>query len=433
MGLSSFSGASVKLVIRDSTKFQTVVSKIASVMGDLGALAAKNVRRNPARLAALAFIVALVMGLGVQVTGQIASQKDYIVRDLQAQVGADIVVNLANASEGQIVLNHLLANVSGIQNATVERILNPRIEGGDYNYGPTMKLKTIDPTTWALSAHYEEGWFSGNNLQDALKTMKSDNSTVIVSRTLAKQYDWELYDEIGVNFNSAARKLKIVGFFGPEPPDNANTPFSTSSGIFSASDVHTHSTLILLGNGYYQPTDCFAPRDLFNVTGADSGIYKLENFETNILIKLQPGVNGAAVAQQIRNLDLDINTVTSFDEEWQSSSEMNNLVTYSSLQTLDIQSFGLIFAVISASVGTALIAIVSLKERSREATLMSVRGLSYRQLVWMFLTESMAIITFAAILGVVVGVIIVYGTVAMANNSRHLLSISGHSTLNLPS
>ena len=97
---------------------------------------------------------------------------------------------------------------------------------------------------------------------------------------------------------------------------------------------------------------------------------------------------------------------------------MNNIVTYSSLQTLDMQSFGLIFAVISASVGTALIAIVSLKERSREATLMSVRGLSYRQLVWMFITESMAIITFAVILGVIVGLIIVYGTVATANNSN---------------
>ncbi len=232
------------LIIRDSTKFQTVVSKIASVMGDLGALAAKNVRRNPGRLAALAFIVALVMGLGVQVTGQIASQKDYIVRDLQAQVGADIVVNLANATEGQIVLNHLIANISGIQNATVERILNPRIEGGDNNYGPTMKLKTIDPTTWELSAHYEEGWFSGNNLQDALKTMKADNSTVIVSRTLAKQYDWKLYDQIGVNFNSAARKLKIVGFFGPEPADNANTPYYQSSPAISiAEDRYTTSIL----------------------------------------------------------------------------------------------------------------------------------------------------------------------------------------------
>jgi len=40
---------------------------------------------------------------------------------------------------------------------------------------------------------------------------------------------------------------------------------------------------------------------------------------------------------------------------------------------------------------------------------MSVRGLSYRQLVYMFITESLAIITFAVILGVIVGLIIVYG------------------------
>ena len=105
-------------------------------MGDLGALAAKNVRRNPGRLAAIAFVIALIMGLTVQVTGQIASQQDYIVRNVQAQVGADIKVNLANASEGQIVLNHLLANVSGIQNATVERILNPQLHGSNMYDGP---------------------------------------------------------------------------------------------------------------------------------------------------------------------------------------------------------------------------------------------------------------------------------------------------------
>ena len=81
------------------------------------------------------------------------------------------------------------------------------------------------------------------------------------------------------------------------------------------------------------------------------------------------------------------------------------------MQTLDIQSFGVMFVIISASVGTALIALVSLKERNREATLMSVRGLSYRQLVWVFTVESMAIITFAIIMGAIVGIIIAYGTI----------------------
>jgi ABC-type antimicrobial peptide transport system permease subunit len=250
--------------------------------------------------------------------------------------------------------------------------------------------------------------------------MKSDNNTIIVSRTVAKQYGYELYENIGVDFNSSPRKLKVVGFFGPEPSESSIG--YASGGVSSNSrDVYIPN---YYGSSYNTPVDCYAPRDLFNVTGADSGIYELESFTTNILIKLQPDVNGTIVAQQIRNLDIDIYDVTSFDEEWQSSAEMNNLVTYTSLQTLDIQSFGLIFAVISASVGTALIAIVSLKERSREATLMSVRGLSYRQLVWMFITESLAIITFAVILGTVVGVIIVFGIVASANSTTNIYNLT---------
>jgi ABC-type antimicrobial peptide transport system permease subunit len=161
------------------------------------------------------------------------------------------------------------------------------------------------------------------------------------------------------------------------------------------------------------------PRDLFNMSQY-SGIYTVESFQTEYLISLKPGVNGTEVANQIRAVDpTEIYAVDSFDQEWQQSAQNNNIGTYSNLQILDIQGLGLVFAVISASVGTALIAIVSLKERSREATLMSVRGLSYRQLVWMFLTESMATITFSVILGAVVGVIIVYGTITSANASLY--------------
>ena len=70
-------------------------------MGDLGALAAKNVRRNPARLAAIAFMIAFIIGFSVQVTGQVASQQDYIVRNVHAQVGADVTVSVVNASRAQ--------------------------------------------------------------------------------------------------------------------------------------------------------------------------------------------------------------------------------------------------------------------------------------------------------------------------------------------
>ncbi|HSV50066.1 MAG TPA: FtsX-like permease family protein, partial [Candidatus Acidoferrales bacterium] len=193
------------LVIRDSTKFQTVVSKISSVMGDLGALAAKNVRRNPARLTAIAFVIALILCLAVQVTGQIASQQDFIQRTVEAQVGADIYVNLANATQGQFVLNQLLLNVSSIQNATVERLLHPTVSN---NYGQ-ITLKTIDPSSWTLAAHYEDGWFSGNNVNEIMRLMKTDNNTIVISRSLAKQYDKQLFDTITIDFASSPRTLKI--------------------------------------------------------------------------------------------------------------------------------------------------------------------------------------------------------------------------------
>jgi len=388
-----------KLVIRDSTKFQAAASKISSVMGDLGALAAKNVRRNPARLAAIAFLIALIIGLSVQVTGQIASQEDYIYRTVRNNVGADVTVSVVNGSRGQEILKNITQTVPGIKNASIESQLTATLSE---KYG-SMTIKTIQPAAWGVSAYYEDGWYSGGpTLEQMLIDLRKSNNTIILDRSIAKQYGYKLYDTITVDFASCARQLRIVGFFGPEPQNNQG-------------EIYT-ATLSSFASNFYSSFYSYVPRDLFNMTEG-SDIYTLESWSTKILISLNPGVNGTEVANQIRSLNLEVYGVDSFDEQWRRSTSMEDISTYSSIQVLDVQSFGLIFAVLSASVGTALIAVVSLKERSREATLMSVRGLSYRQLVWMFITESMAIITFAVILGIIVGVIIVYGNVATANAS----------------
>jgi ABC-type antimicrobial peptide transport system permease subunit len=46
---------------------------------------------------------------------------------------------------------------------------------------------------------------------------------------------------------------------------------------------------------------------------------------------------------------------------------------------------------------------------------MNARGLSFKQLITMLLAENMAVIVFAAVLGVVVGLIVVNGNVAASN------------------
>jgi ABC-type antimicrobial peptide transport system permease subunit len=379
-----------KLLIQNSLKFQQLTSKVSILMGDLGHLAAKNVRRNPARMAAVAFIIAFIIGYGVQVTGQLASEQDYAVRQVQYQVGADVTVNVINATRAPIIMNDILGNVSGIRNSSVECTLRQNSAG--------TVMKTVDPDSWRATAYYEDEWFSGASIEQAFNDMKADNMTIILERRVANQYNVGLGDTIGIDFPSGPRKLKIVGLFGPEAADSSAGP-SIGIGIPS----------------YTLSTWSFVPRNLFNMSSPFSDAYQMENFETKILLKLDAGVNGTAVAEQIRGLGLEIYGVDSFEEQWQQSQQMNNMYTYSSLQVADIQRLGLIFVVLSASVGTVLISVVSLRERTREATIMSVRGLSYRQLVWMFLSENIAVITFSVLLGLGVGLIIVYGNVTSSN------------------
>jgi ABC-type lipoprotein release transport system permease subunit len=109
-----------KILIQNSLKFQQLTSKVYRVTGDLGALAAKNVRRNPARSAAIAFLIALIIGYSVQTTGQMASEQDYIDRQVLYRVGADVTVSVINGSKAQMILDDIVGNVSQIKASTTE-------------------------------------------------------------------------------------------------------------------------------------------------------------------------------------------------------------------------------------------------------------------------------------------------------------------------
>ena len=389
-----------KLLIQNSLKFQQAINKFSRVMGDFGALAAKNVRRNPARIAAIAFLIAFIIGYGVQVNGQIASQQDYLVRQVKSSVGADISISVVNATKASTILTDILGNVSGIQSSTVQCQLTQ-------TYANTV-IRTIDPTSWLSTAYYESDWFTGASMQQAFTAMENNNMTIILEQRVAEEYNLKVGDTIAIDFASGARTLTIVGLFGPKVPISQIQPLSgevtseTGPGIFQI-----YSSNLVLWS--------YVPRNLFNMSSPFSDAYKDENFDTTILLKLDPGVNGTAVAEKIRSLNLEIYGVTSFAEQWQQSQNSNDQTTFYTLQVLDFQSLGIAFAVLSASVGMVLIAVVSLSERSREATLMSVRGLSYGQLIWMFLAENLAVITFAVLLGLGVGLIIDYGTINSAN------------------
>ena len=390
-----------KIFIQGSLKFQELTVRASKFLGDIGTLATKNVRRKPARAASIAFLIALIVWYGVLVTGQLASERDYTIRQTYTNVGADVtanLINIANNSQAQAVLNNILANVSDVKDATVEYSISAQ-QG-------SLTLKAVDPQEWLKTAYYEADWFSGASVQDAFAALAADNNTIILDRSVAKSYNLNVGNDISVEFENGTKALRIVGFFGPEPQDQSSISIGIMPRIFSA---------------YWS----FVPMNLYaypgNLTSASS---------TRLLVKINAGADGVAVAKNVLNVDDSVTYVDSVADELEQS--QSNPITSGSL---DIMQLGTVFAVLAASVGTALISSVSMRERSREATIMSVKGLSYKQLVIMFLTESFALVTFAIALGVSIGLISVYGNVASSNTQasglvvRHLVFPLGSTLL----
>jgi ABC-type antimicrobial peptide transport system permease subunit len=364
-----------KMFIQGSLEFQQLTAKAARFFGDLGVLATKNVRRNPARSAAIAFLIALIVGYSVQVNGQLASEQDYAMRRIYYQVGADIAVTVPNAEDAPEILDAIMTNVSDfVNNATIE-----------YSFSRgNILMKAVDPNSWLKTAYYESEWFSGTDVITAFNNLAVDKHTIILERSVAESYaNLTIGETLYLSFDSQPIGLRVVGFFGPSSEAQSQIyPYQTSINRYWS---YVSQEFMKEIRAYVSPS-------------------------VKILLKLKNGADGKTVADNIRNLDLPISLAQSFAEEWEKAQE--NVIT---MGTLDVQRLGIVFAVLAASVGTALISVVSLKERSREATIMSVKGLSYKQLVVMFLTENLALVTFSVILGIFVGIIIVYGNVSSSN------------------
>jgi putative ABC transport system permease protein len=378
-----------KIFIRGSLKFQEVTARAAKFLGDLGELATKSVQRNPARAAAVAFLIAFIIGYSVQIVGTLASEQDFGIRETYFQVGSDISVALNSPTNASQIIATVHNNVSNIQSATVEYGFWSSTGLG--TYGERMELRAVNPNKWLSTAYYENDLFSGSSIEKAFENMASNNHTIILECNFAKALNKKVGDAVAVTFGDSyvgeqTEELTITGFFGIESP--------SSDGV---------QPVYYSGRQFWS----YVPEGLYNELGNKTITYS----SARILVKLESNTDSEAVADQIRELDIkDISSVYSVAE--QLKERQSNIITMGSLNIL---RFGVIFIVVAASVGTALVTLVSLRERKREASIMSVRGLSFKQLLVMLLTENLAVVTFAVLLGAVVGLVIVRGTVASAN------------------
>ena len=376
-----------KLLIRGSVKFQELTTRVAKFLGDLGSLASRNVQRNPARAASIAFLIALIIGYSFQVTGTYASERDFTIRQIKFNVGAGVSISLTTLVNSSQTMNQIenLASVSST-------VLEYSFEGESTLR--KMRLKAVDPEKWLETAYYESDLFTDGNVETAFHEMATDNDTIILEREIATPLELRVGDTVFVTVGSESRDLKVVGSFGPKPGQRPP--------VFDGMTYYVSHSYV--PEGLYHKA-----KDSVSATG-------------RILVKLASGADGKAVADQIRELETNniglVYSVAEELQEWQS----NVLVS----GPLNVQLLGVAFAVVAASIGTALVTLVSLKERSREASIMSIRGLSFKQLATMLLTENLAIVVFSVLLGTIVGLIIVHGNVAAMNTMPYSSSILSH-------
>jgi len=367
-----------KIFIRGSLKFQELVTRASRFLGDLGTLATKNVRRNPARAASIAFLIALIIGYSFQTVGTIASEQDYIIRRVKTDVGADVSAQLSFPTNASNIANRI-KDIQGVASVTLEYSLGGALPG---QYNMRLQFRFVDSNKWLSIAYYEDEWFSGNSAVKAFQEMGKSNQTIILERTVAKSFEKGIGDNITLTIEDSIVQLTIVGFFGPEV---VQQPY------YSVPQVIGGSFWSYLPIGLYQSLDIS------------------QYPSVRVLAKLESGADGKSVASEIQDFE-SVSYVRSVTEELETY-QTDLLLTGS----LNIQRIGVIFSILAASVATGLATLVSLQERKREASIMNARGLSFKQLVTMFFAENLAIVVFAVVIGASVGLIVVRGNVAASN------------------
>jgi ABC-type lipoprotein release transport system permease subunit len=370
-----------KIFISGSLKFQEIITMASRFLGDLGKLATKSVQRNPARAAAVAFLIAFIIGYSFQVVGTLASEQDFVVREARFAVGSDVSFTLSSPANASQIVSAVSSNVSHIQSITAEYSFTGSAGLGGYKQG--MQFRAVNPKTWLSTAYYEDDMFSGSPVEKAFETMSSNDYTVILDVNQANALNKKVGDVVAVTFGDSSagavqtEELRVVGFFGIESGQTSGQYWS------------------------------YVPEGLYNQTKENV----VRSASAKILIRLQGDTDSKAVADQIRGLDISVVSLVSSVTE-QLAYQQSDLTITGSFNVLRL---GVLFMVAAASIGTALVTLVSLRERKREASIMSIRGLSFKQLLVMLLIENLAVVTFAVLVGTIVGLIVVRGVVASNN------------------
>jgi len=327
-------------------RFHKKFSRISRWMiGDVAALASRSVFRNPRRVAALVFIVALIVGYSIWVIGDLASQQDYNYRQAEVAVGSDMRLSGINSIANATLIANQLRGWSNITGATAESDFSGTATAGG------IQIKVIDPLTWRQGAYYEPNWFTGD-VNAVFTTMTGNNHTMVLDHGVASYYSFSIGTTIVLYYGSI--NASVISYFGPDYSQSSGGPFSRSFSPEGWSFV---------------PIGLIRPNaTLFNPTNI-------------VLVKASPNVSLTQLALSLQAAYPSL-TVTTAQVATQGVPGVINAGTQNVLR------LGTAFAALAASIGVGTIAYTGYREREK---------------------EFLPLVIFALILATAVGLIVVWG------------------------
>ena len=360
-------------------RFHMLLSKISQrIIGDISSLASKSVFRNPKRAASLVFLVALILGYSLWVIGDIASMQDYNYRQAQVSVGSDL--RISNIGNNASRIADQLRTWNNVTATTTEMQASIYLSGQSSN----IALRGIDPGTWRQAAYYEPEWFNGGPSMDQMfQQLGTNSNTVILDHGVASYYGISIGGVLTIqNQSRTTVSLQVIGFFGPDYSQGTQPGFVVGPAF----------------SGFFPQGWSYIPQ-LFvkqNPSFFSAGV------ANSTLVKAANGVSLADLSNSMRNkYPALLVTAAQVATEGPSAILSNGV--------LNVLRLGTVFAAAAACIGVGAVSYTGFKEREKETTMISVRGLSYRGLLGLLLTEVVPLVIFGLILGTIVGLITVRG------------------------
>ena len=368
------------LFLSFSKRFQGFFGSLSTkLVGDSARFISLSSGRNLKRLGSFVFIVALVMSYSVVVIGNSAISNDYLGRLTSVNNGADASVIIYSKSTVSGIATKIRA-MEDVESAAIEISFLARTSLG------MIPIRAIEVEHWKVTAYTDELFINNNSysllgaedslVKDQYGTLQGGNA--LFERGAAPYFGLNEVGSGNVNIEVARRvyTLKIVGLFGRDLGQNW-TPQNPTA---------------------YVPL---------------AFVERFENEWINgirVLVKLKPGADLERFSDQVKALGPNVQRV-----------DITSIITERTLGSALFTGaqqearLGVLFAAAVASVGVALIVYTTLRSRSTELNLMSIRGYSVRQLSVSLIVENIGLAIFATLLGGVAGFINLYGQVELYN------------------